>query len=253
MIHNTGNAPTLAYEVTAELFQISDRLADPALRMEAHHAAWACAHTLGDNVAMIEHMRHGLAIYESEKHGAHAFSYGGHDTAVCGKAIGGISLWLLGYPDQATSSVAAAIALAESMGHAPSLAHALLFAAQCHKHRRDVCTVFSITDRLTTLAHEHQLMLYHAIGGVIQGWALAQQGQIDAGLAKMRHHLESYDTISRRHSQCPAELLSPRSILWRVNTRRLWMQSRARCARASNVALGLGWRVPSASRVRSWF
>jgi predicted ATPase len=193
MIHNTGNAPTLAYEVTAELFQISDRLADPALRMEAHHAAWACAHTLGDNVAMIEHMRHGLAIYESEKHGAHAFSYGGHDTAVCGKAIGGISLWLLGYPDQAISSVAAAIALAESMGHAPSLAHALLFAAQCHKHRRDVCTVFSTTDRLTTLAHEHQLMLYHAIGGVIQGWAMAQQGQIDAGLAKMRHHLESYD------------------------------------------------------------
>ena len=104
MIHNTGNEPVAALGITDELFQIADRLDDPALRMEAHHAAWACAYTLGDNAATIEHMRQGLAIYQSEKHGAHAFSYGGHDTAVCGKAIGGTSLWALGYPDQAVRS-----------------------------------------------------------------------------------------------------------------------------------------------------
>ena len=166
MIHNTGNAPGVALGITDELFQIADRLNEPALRMEAHHAAWACAHTLGDNAATIEHMRHGLAIYESEKHGAHAFSYGGHDTAVCGKAIGGVSLWALGYPDQSIRSTDAAIALAESMGHAPSLAHALLFASLCHKYCRDTFAVLGMTDRLITLASEHRLTLYHAIGGV---------------------------------------------------------------------------------------
>ena len=194
MIHNTSNAPRVAREITGELFQISDRLHDPALRMEAHHAAWACAHTLGDNAATVEHMRQGLAIYDTEKHGAHAFSYGGHDTAVCGKAIGGMSLWALGYPDQAIRSTDAAIALAESMGHAPSLAHALLFASQCHKYCRDASTVISMTNRLITLARDHRLMLYHAIGGVIQGWALAHQGQMDAGLAELRSNLEGYDT-----------------------------------------------------------
>ena len=49
MIHNTGNEPVAALGITDELFQIADRLDDPALRMEAHHAAWACANTLGDN------------------------------------------------------------------------------------------------------------------------------------------------------------------------------------------------------------
>jgi class 3 adenylate cyclase/predicted ATPase len=193
MIHNTGNAPKEARGITDELFQISDRLNDPALRMEAHHAAWACAFTLGDNAATIEHMQQGLGIYKSEKHGAHAFSYGGHDTAVCGKAIGGVSLWVLGYPDQAIRSTGEAIALAESMGHAPSLAHALLFASQCHKYCGDASTVLSMTDRLITLAGEHRLMLYHAIGGVSQGWALAHLGQMDKGLADLRRNLEGYD------------------------------------------------------------
>jgi predicted ATPase len=138
-------------------------------------------------------MRQGLAIYGSEKHGGHAFSYGGHDTAVCGMAIGGLSLWVLGHPDQAIRSADAAIALAESMGHAPSLAHALLFASSCHKYCRDTCAVLAITERLITLASEHRLTLYHAIGGVAQGWALAYQGQVDKGLGELRRNLEGYD------------------------------------------------------------
>jgi predicted ATPase len=80
------------------------------------------------------------------------------------------------------------------MGHAPSLAHALLFASQCHKHRRDICSVVRVTDRLVALAREHRLMLYHTIGGVIHGWALAHQGRIDEGLAELRRNLEGYDS-----------------------------------------------------------
>jgi hypothetical protein len=169
MIHNTGNAPKLAHEFTSELFQVADRLNDTALRMEAHHAAWACAHTLGDPAVTVEHMRQSLAIYEFEKHGAHAYSYGGHDTAVCGKAIGGVSLWALGYPDQAIRSADAAVALAESMGHAPSLAHALLFASKRHQYCGEICTVLRMTDRLVALAREHRLMLYHTKVGWTRG------------------------------------------------------------------------------------
>ena len=105
-----------------------------------------------------------------------------------------MSLWMLGYPDQATRSTDAAIALAESMGHAPSVAHALLFSSLCHKFCGDTCTVLSMTDRLIALAREHRLMLYLAIGGVIQGWALAHQGQIGKGLTELRRNLEGYDS-----------------------------------------------------------
>jgi predicted ATPase len=43
------------------------------------------------------------------------------------------------------------------------------------------------------LASEHRLTLYHAVGGVARGWALAQQGELDKGLAELRRNLEGYD------------------------------------------------------------
>jgi predicted ATPase len=193
MVHNTGGAPEVAHEITGELFEIADRLDDPALRMEAHHAAWACASVLGHFAATIEHMGQGLAIYDSEKHGGHAFSYGGHDTAVCGKAIGGGALWALGYPDQAICSTDVAISFAETLDHTPSLVHALLFAALCRKYCRNAAAVLDVADRLITLANEHKLTLYQAVGGVARGWALAQQGELDKGLAELRRNLEAYE------------------------------------------------------------
>jgi class 3 adenylate cyclase/predicted ATPase len=193
MIHNTGDAPEVAQQITGELFEIADRLDDPALRMEAHHAAWACGNTLGNHAETIGHMRKGLAIYDVKKHAAHAFSYGGHDTAVCGKAIGGCALWALGFPDQAICSTEAAISFAETLEHIPSLAHALLFASQCRKSCRDTAAVLDVTDRLIMLASEQRLALYHAVGGVVRGWALAQQGELDKGLAELRRNLEAYD------------------------------------------------------------
>ena len=76
MINNTGGAPDVARGITSELFQIADQLDDATLRMEAHHACWASANTQGEHAATIEHVRQGLAIYDSDKHGAQAFSYG---------------------------------------------------------------------------------------------------------------------------------------------------------------------------------
>jgi predicted ATPase len=198
MINNTGNAPDVARGITSELFQIADQLDDATLRMEAHHASWASANTQGELAATIEHVRQGLAIYDPDKHGAQAFSYGGHDTAVCGKAIGGNTLWALGYPDQAICSTDAAIALAEALGHAPSLAHALLFASFCRRSCRDAVAVLDISERVIALASEHKLAPYRALGGVTHGWALAQQGQLQSGLAELKRNLEVYDPDGRK-------------------------------------------------------
>jgi class 3 adenylate cyclase/predicted ATPase len=193
MIHNTGNAPEKARGITTELFRIANQLDDAALRMEAHHASWACANALGDHAATVEHMRQGLALYECDKHRAHAFSYGGHDTAVCAKAIGGRSLWALGYPEQATRSTDASIVLAETLGHAPSLAHALLFASLYRQICRDAVAVLTMTERLIALALEHRLALYHAVGCIARGWALAKKGQLSDGLGGLRRDVEAYD------------------------------------------------------------
>jgi len=196
MIQNTGDAPELARGTTIELFQMAHRLEDPSLQLEAHHAAWASNHTLGDHAATVEHMRQGLSIYNLDEHRGHAFSYGGHDAAVCGKAIGGRSLWALGYLDQAHRSIQAAIALAETLGHGPSLAHALLFASHYHQSRRDAAAARVIAERVITVAEEHRLAPYRLVGGVIRGWAVAHQGLVEDGLTELSCNLATYDPDS---------------------------------------------------------
>jgi len=110
------------------LIEISERINDPELILQAHHSAWATYVRGGELTRTISHVREGLALYDPEKHRHHALTYGGHDPGVCGKGFNALVLWALGYPDQAAASASEGIALAEALGHMPSLLHSLWFA-----------------------------------------------------------------------------------------------------------------------------
>jgi predicted ATPase len=179
-------------DVVVELFRIAERVDDTALSLQAHHAAWGTTTFLGEVTAAHDHVKQGLALYDPERHRAHALLYGGHDPGVCGYALGGLSLWLLGYPDQAAQYAREAVMLAESVENAPSLAHALAFTALCHQLRRDAAAVFDCSERLVTLARAHGMAQYGAAGAMARGWALAYQGQPEEGLAELRQGLEDY-------------------------------------------------------------
>jgi predicted ATPase len=150
LFHSTRGEIAAAHELTNELFRIVERLDDPSLRLQAHHAAWADTTWLGEPSIALEHVKHGLAMYNPEQHRSHALLYGGHDPAVCAKGLGA----LLGYPDQAERSVCEAVVLAEELVHAPSLEHALLWTGLYHQFRRDGPAAGVCSERLITLATE---------------------------------------------------------------------------------------------------
>jgi predicted ATPase/class 3 adenylate cyclase len=179
-------------EVVGELFRIAERVDDVALNLQAHHAAWGTSTFLGEVAAAYDHVKQGLALYDPQRHRAHALLYGGHDPGVCGKALGAVSLWLLGYPDQAARHAREAVVLAESLENAPSLAHALAFTALCHQLRRDAPAVLDCSERLVSLAREHGMAQYGAAGAVTRGWALAYQGPPEQGLGDARRGLDDY-------------------------------------------------------------
>jgi predicted ATPase len=192
LCHSTRGEMATARELTKELFRIAARLDDPALRLQAHHSAWADVIWLGEPATALEHVEHGLAIYDPEQHRSHALMYGGHDPAACGKGLGGLSLWLLGYPDRAARSVREAVAFAEQLAHAPSLAHAVFWSGLCHQFRRDVSAAGQCSERLIALAIEQEATIYRAGGMIIRGWALACGGEAHEGVAELRRGLEVY-------------------------------------------------------------
>jgi tetratricopeptide (TPR) repeat protein len=187
-----------AGELLGELSTTADRLDDDALRLQAHHAGWATVTWLGELERARNHLRAGLRIYDPEKHKDHALKYGGHDPGVCAKGQGSLTLWLLGYPDQAARSADEAVALAQTLKHIPSLAHALYWkCAVCDMARRDHASAGQCSDKLLALATEQGLALYLAVGTIIRGWTFVHQGSIADGLAALRTGFAHYCEINK--------------------------------------------------------
>jgi class 3 adenylate cyclase len=194
--HGGGREDEERLRHLGELVQIADRVADPELRLQAHHSAWATWVWGGEFVRSLDHVRQGIALYDPEKHRHHALMYGGHDPGVCGKGQSAMALWVLGYSDQAAQNAGEGIILAEGLGHVPSVLHSLWFAVAVGHLRRDLATARDYSERLLTLGHEHGLRQYQAVGGIFHGWALMQSGSGDEGLAELRSCTGRYGATS---------------------------------------------------------
>ena len=99
------------------------------------------------------------------------------------------ALWSLGFPEQALQHSQAARTLAQEVAHPLSLAQALVYAAIVHQCRREVLAAHAQAAAAMTLATEQGFAQWVARGTVLHGWALAMQGQGEAGLAAMRQGL----------------------------------------------------------------
>jgi predicted ATPase/class 3 adenylate cyclase len=173
-----------------QLLSLAQRLQDPDLLLEAHHALWASLFLGGELSAARPHLEQGLRLYEPQRHRAHAALYSGHDPGVCCRAVAAPRLWLLGYPDQAVASSQAALALAQQLAHPLTLAIALYLAAILHHLCRDALLTQARAEAGMTIATEQGFPQQLAYATTLQGWALAACGrgaesitQIQQGLA----------------------------------------------------------------------
>ena len=112
-----------------ELVEVAERLGDPDLMLEAYHSRWANSHVLGLNSITLADTERGIALYDPERHHAHAYDYGGHDTGVCAYAHGAITLGSRAFRSRRSKCPLAALELGHRLGHPPSLAHAAWWSA----------------------------------------------------------------------------------------------------------------------------
>jgi class 3 adenylate cyclase len=187
----------VAEALSEDLSRVAEGLGDPALRLQAHHAAWATVMWRGRLAAVREHVRQGLLLYDLDQHRRHALVYGGHDPAVCGYGQGALASWFIGYPDQAAGSVRDGLDLAATLSHPPSLGHALWWASVVHYLRRDVSMTLDCGERLAALGNEHGLQLYWAIGKIMHSWALAIRGRVEEGLPELRQAVTAYSATAK--------------------------------------------------------
>ena len=134
------------------------------------------------------HQEEAIALYDSRKHNAVAFGQG-YDLGMDARAHGAWVLWYLGYPEQALKRNHEALTVAQELAHPYSLAHAPWCAAWLHQLRREAQTVRDHAEASIALSTEYGFAQEIAWGTFLRGWALAQQGQVEEGIAQMRQGL----------------------------------------------------------------
>ena len=111
------------------------------------------------------------------------------------------ALWCLGYPTQAVRRSQEALALAQAVAHPYSLAVTQHRAAFLHYRRREAQAVQAQADALLTLATAQGFPPLVGFGTCWRGWALAMQGQDEAGLAQLRQGLAAIMATGQTLSQ----------------------------------------------------
>jgi predicted ATPase len=136
-------------------------------------------------------VKQGLALYDPQQHRAQAFLYGEDAGVVC-RSHAAFALWYLGYPDQGLARNEEAVTLAQHIVHPYSLCYALSFAAVFHQFRREVRAAQERAEAAIILAQEQGFPSWMAQGSLLRGWALAQQGQAQAGIEQIQQGLTAW-------------------------------------------------------------
>ncbi|GLC95406.1 adenylate/guanylate cyclase domain-containing protein [Cupriavidus sp. TA19] len=180
-----------AYELGGELLSLAESTKNPVWLGQAHVALGGASLFLGKFRIARAHLEQGLAHYEPEQHPVHAELYG-QDLGVRGLSFLARSLWYLGYPSQAGNKSLEALALARKVSHPISMALALVYAAELHQYRDEPHLTRQHADAAIALSTEQGFPFWLAWGTILQGWAIAEQGDIEEGIAKIQHGLAAY-------------------------------------------------------------
>jgi adenylate cyclase len=181
-----------AREFGEQCLSLAQRLGDPALLLSARHALGACWFHLGDLSQAHGHLEQGIGIYDPHQHHALAFRHGNIDPGAVCLTYTALTLWLLGYPDQALKRANEALTLAQHLEHPFTLARVLYWTTLLHQLRREWQVVSERADTTITVATAQQVALVLALGPLMRGWALAMQGQGVEGLTQLRQGLDAY-------------------------------------------------------------
>lgn len=170
------------------LLHLAEQGDDSTLLLLAHTALGVPAMNLGAFATAFEHLSLASGLYDPQRHHVQIAVHGLDPGVLC-RIYTAFSLLCLGYPDQARHRSKEALALAFHLTHPYTTALALTWAAMVHYGCGEAAAAQELAQAVLTLAHEQGFPYWNGAGRVIQGWALAMQGQGTAGCEQIHQGL----------------------------------------------------------------
>ncbi|NOT53685.1 MAG: AAA family ATPase, partial [Deltaproteobacteria bacterium] len=187
-----------AREMSQHLLTLADSAHDATLQLEAHDALGTTLFCHGELSAARHHFEQSIALYDIRQHRALAFLYGGEDPGVICLAWVAIALGTLGYMEEGERRSREALVLAQELAYPFSQAEAHCLIAEFHWLRRETHLVEHHAAIAIAIAEEQGFPLWAASGSIFHGWARAEQGHTNEGVAQIQRALAQWrDTGAR--------------------------------------------------------
>jgi TOMM system kinase/cyclase fusion protein len=180
-----------AHRLGEQLLRLAETSGHPGRLLGAHQALGLSLFHLGRLTAARDHLERGIALYDPRKHRSH-ISRSGQDPGVTCLCYRPWVLWHLGHPDQALRAMDEVLAIARELAHPFSIAYALSYAVSLHLFRREPGLVQERAEELLTFARAQGFGQWPPTATVHRGWALAQTGRPEEGIAQMRAGLDAW-------------------------------------------------------------
>jgi predicted ATPase len=151
-------------------------------------AVGATAFYRGDFIAAQAHLGQSPRVSNDPPSPTPSF-HGGFVSGVTSLTWLALTLWALGYADQARQQCQEMLTLARQAEHTMSVVYTERFAAILSQCRRDVAAAQVHADAVMTLATAQGTALRVELGRLLWGWALAMRGDAADGVAQLRQGL----------------------------------------------------------------
>jgi class 3 adenylate cyclase/tetratricopeptide (TPR) repeat protein len=177
-------------QVLAErLLNAAEKVDDSVYKVLAQEALGFTLFARGQFVAAHAALERSIRMCEDSKARAY-LDLSAQDPRVHVRLYDGMVLWLLGYPDQALRICAEARLYADRSQHPFSEAMARTITLRVHQLRGEAAVVAAQADAAIALCQEHEFVHYLAMALMLRGWASAEQGEFEKGIAEIQAGLE---------------------------------------------------------------
>jgi len=173
--HLVRGEHTMAMSYTDEMITLAPRMQNDGMRIQADWASGCSRFFKGQFTEAHASLERGRGLYDRQKHRALAFQFG-QDPCVSCHSFDAMTLWILGYPDQAEKKAQEAIKLARDLGYPFTLTWCLSMIGKYYSMRRDYAGAERVIAEGLTLTKEYgfsffaeSLIAYRVIGSAAQG------------------------------------------------------------------------------------
>jgi len=175
-----------------ELLAFARQTQDSSFFLEAYHLLGIASFHMAKFSTAADYLKKAIDIYDPQKHRAHADLFGSADSSISIMSYISCGLSHSGFPDQALKKIEECLNYAKEIDHLSSLLYAQSVYAMIHQYHREAQAAYEWTKSTMAIDHEYGFLHGLAWDYVLQGWALALQGEGAEGIQQIRHGLDIY-------------------------------------------------------------